>query len=173
MASKQLSSYSPYDVSVIITRGNLSHTVTGFAEDSFITVAQAMARWDLYTGGDNTNTRIHKNNTSATISLSLQQTSASNDIMTLLHKSDVASRDSSGLFTVFIRDNSGRSFFHAEQAYIAVVPSATFGTTMQTREWEIHAVVVDTYLGGNQKIDGIDQAAIESLGGTVDSRWQE
>lgn len=172
MASTSLSSYSPNDVSVIISKDGLSHVVTGFAEDSFISVEQVSPRWELYTGGDNTNTRIHKNNTAATIQLNLQQTSASNDILTLLHNNDVASRDSSGLFNVLIKDNSGRSFFHAEQAYISVVPSATFGTTMQMRDWQIHAVVVETYLGGNQKLDGQDQTAIESLGGTVDTRWQ-
>lgn len=172
MASTQTATFSPYDVTIVITKGDVSHVVSGFSEDSIVTVDQVMPRFDLYTGADNTNTRIHKNNTSATITIPLTQTSNSNDVLTLLHKLDVAQRNSDGMFSLLIKDNSGRSVFSAFEAFIAVIPSASFGNSMQLREWVIQAVNVDTYLGGNGKFDPADADSVAALGGTVDDFWR-
>lgn len=169
--SNQLSTLSPYDITVVITQGTLTHTVTGFAEESIVTIEQQSPRYDLYTGADNTSTRIHKNNTSATVTLHLQQSSSSNDVLSYILQNDLNNRDSTGLFSFLVKDNSGRSLYHADEAYLANVPTASHGTTMQVREWIVHTPKMTTFLGGNGKMNAADVAAIEALGGTVDSRW--
>lgn len=172
MASNLTSTLSPYDLTLVITQGDLTHVVTGFMEDQIVTIDQQMPRFELYTGADNTTTRIHKNNTSATVTLHLQQASNSNDILSLLLQRDLETRDSSGMFNFTIKDNSGRSLYHALEAYIANVPNASHGTTMQSREWVIHTPKMTTYVGGNAKMDSADQASVTTLGSTVDARWR-
>lgn len=164
--------FSPNDVTIVITWNAMSHVVSGFSEDSIVTVEQNMPRFELYTGADNTNTRIHKNNTSATITIPLTQTSNSNDILSLLHQNDVLNRNSDGMFVLLIKDNSGRSVFAAREAFISVMPSAAFGNSMQLREWQIQAVKVDSFIGGNSKFDPADADSIASLGGEVDDFWR-
>ena len=171
MASHYTATFAPNDVSVVITQGDMSHIVSGFSEDSIVSVEPTSARFTMYTGADDTNSRIYQANTSGTITLPLQQTSNSNDILSLLHKNDVETRDSSGMFSIMIKDNSGRTMYYADEAYISQVPSASFGNSMQLREWVIQATRLEITLGGNAKLTPEDAKAIEQLGGTVDPRW--
>lgn len=172
MASILTSTYSPEDISIVITQGQFSHTLSGFAEDSIVNIVRNSPTYELYTGADDTNTRIQKANTSATITISLAQSSNSNDILSELYLRDKALKNSDGMFELLIKDNSGRSVVAGREAYVAVVPDAAFSNSMNTREWEIHLVRSENYIGGNARFDAADAAAIESLGGTIETRWQ-
>lgn len=173
MAFNRLATFAPNDVTVILSQASsgLSFIVTGFSEDSIVTIDRNAETFTTYTGADNTNTRIYNANTAATITLSLQQTSSANDILSQLYANDKASRDSSGLFSITVKDNSGRSTYFAEEAFIAVVPNSGFANSMQTRDWVIHAVRLDQHIGGNSILSAEDQAALTSLGYTVSDRW--
>lgn len=172
MASKYTSTFSPQDVTVVLSQGNFSHIVSGFSEDSIVTVERNSDTYSLYTGADDTNSRIYQANTSAMITLPLQQTSNSNDILSQLYTNDRLSRDSSGMFSITIKDNSGRSLFFAEEAFIGRVPDASFGNTMQLREWQLQAVRMDAVFGGNANFTAEDAASFEQLGGTVEDKWR-
>lgn len=172
MASNYLSTFAPNDVTVTIIKGNISHNVSGFSEDSIVSVELNAGTYSLYTGADDTNTRIFNANTAGTISLPLQQTSNSNDVLQMLYEADRNSRDSSGLFSILVKDNSGRSIFFAREAFISVVPNSSFGNSMQIREWQILAPKLDSYVGGNAKLTPEDAQAIEALGGNVADEWR-
>lgn len=169
MASSNLSTFSPQDVTVAILQAStgISHTLSGFAEDTFVMIERNSETFETYAGADETYTRIYKPDTSAKITVSLQQTSNSNDILSLLYNNDKATRDSSGLFSIMVKDNSGRSFFFASEAFIGVVPNAEFGTSMKLREWVFHTVRLEQYLGGNSKVTPEDEAVIALLGGSI------
>lgn len=122
-------------------------------------------------GADNTHTRVWQNDTSLTITLTLGQSSNSNDILTYLYEKDRASKDNTWLFTILVKDGSGRSLYHALQAYIAVVPNSSFGNTFQNREWQIHAINSESFIGGNGQFDPSDLDAVLSLDGNPDDRW--
>ncbi len=171
--AQKLATFAPNDVSIILSQesSGIVHILSGFSEDSIISIERNSETFELYTGADDTNTRIYKANTSATMTVPLQQTSNSNDILTQLYINDKNTRDSSGLFSLTIKDNSGRSTFFAEEAYIAVVPNSEFGNSMMLREWQIHAVRLDTYIGGNSKLSTEDQSTLEALGAVVDPKW--
>lgn len=173
MAFNRLATFSPNDVTIVITQESTGQAfvVTGFSEDQIVSIDRNVETFSLYTGADDTNTRIYNANTSATITIPLQQTSPANDFFSQLYKNDKASRDSSGLFSICIKDNSGRSEYFAEEAYIAVVPNSAFANSMQTRDWVIHAVRLDTHIGGNAILSAEDQATLEGLGYTVADRW--
>jgi hypothetical protein len=173
MAFNRLATFAPNDVTVILTQASsgISHIVSGFSEDSIVTVERNAETYTLYTGADNTNTRIYNANTSAKMTMALQQTSSSNDILSQLYLNDAASRDSTGLFSINIVDNSGRSSYFAEEAYIAVVPNSAFANTMQTREWVIEAVRMETFIGGNSILSPEDLGNLNTLGTVVNPRW--
>jgi len=171
--TQRLATFAPNDVTIIITQqsSGISHILSGFSEDSIISIERNSDTFELYTGADDTNTRIYKANTSATCTIPLQQTANSNDILTALYVNDKNTRDSSGLFSLTVKDNSGRSAYFAEESYIAVVPSSSFGNDMQLREWVIHCVRMETFIGGNSNLSTEDVATLGTLGVTPDPRW--
>lgn len=172
MAMTRLATFAPNDVTVVITQPDgVSFIVGGFAEDSIVGIERNSETFMLYTGADDTNTRIYQANTASRITLSLQQSSSSNDILTTLYQQDAASRGSAGLFSISVVDNSGRSNYFAEEAYIAVVPNSQFANSMQLREWVIEAPRLETYIGGNSIFSAEDQGVLEQLGVTINPRW--
>lgn len=166
MASILLSTYSPPDVTVVISMGAASHVVSGFAEDTFVSIERNSETYEMYTGADDTNTRIYKPNTSCAVTISLQQTSNSNDVLSALYEIDRASRNSDNLFSITVKDNSGRSLFSASQAFISVTPNSEYGTSMNTRDWVVQCPRPDYYIGGNASLDSADQATIAALAAT-------
>jgi hypothetical protein len=171
--SQGLATYSPNQLAVIITQDStgVSHRLSGFSEDNIVSIERNMETFSMYVGSDNTSTRIANVNTSATMTVSLQQTSASNDVLSQLYENDRQTLDSSGLFNITVTDLSGRSVYFSDQAYVASPPSSSFANSMQTREWVIHMPNSTLFLGGNAKISAEDVATLEALGATVDPRW--
>lgn len=172
--TERLRTYAPNQVSVIITHeaSGISHTITGFSEDSIVAIERNAETFSMYRGADDTKTRIYNSDTSATITIPLQQTSNSNDILTYLYEYDRARLNADGLFSIQIKDLTGRSSYYSDEAYIGNVPSSSFSNSMELREWVIHAASLDTFIGGNSKFSSTDVAAINSLGGSVESKWQ-
>lgn len=173
MTTQRLATFAPNDVTVVITQrsSGIAHIVNGYSEDSIVNIERSAETFTMYTGADNTSTRIYNANKSATVTLSLQQTSASNDILSLLYANDSNSRNSSGLFSLQISDSSGRSRYFSDDAYVGVVPNSQFGNSMQVRDWVLHAHNLDTYIGGNAILSPEDQDTIATLGGVVDGKW--
>lgn len=173
MTTQRLATFAPNDVTVVITQrsSGIAHIVSGYSEDSIVNIERTAETFTMYTGADNTSTRIYNANKSATVTLSLQQTSASNDILSLLYANDSNSRNSSGLFSLQISDSSGRSRYFSDNAYVGVVPNSQFGNSMQVRDWVLHAHNLDTYIGGNAILSPEDQDTISVLGGVVDGKW--
>lgn len=173
--TQALSTFAPNEVSVVISQNStgITHVVSGYGADTMVMVERNSDTFDLYVGADDTTTRIYKSNTAGKVTLHLQQTSSSNDILTLLYNNDRTARDSSTLFSVHIKDNSGRSYYFADQAFIGVVPHSQFGNSMQLREWVLHLPNMESYIGGNSVVSPSDAQTIAALGGTVAPQWQQ
>lgn len=173
MAEQNLGTYSALDVQVIITQEStgLSYRVVGFMEDSVVTVTPTVDRMTPYNGADATGARIVSGNTSASIVLTLQQTSPSNDVLTQLHQRDTRSRRNEGLFSVMVKDASGRSVVSARQAYIGKLPEMAFTNGMSVREWTIYAFNAEMYVGGNSLMLPDEVDALELLEANVDQSW--
>lgn len=170
-STTRLATYAPNDVTIVITQTStgMSHIAGGFSEDAIVMIDRNAETFTLYTGADDTNTRLYNANTSGTITLTLQQTSSTNDVLTALYEQDRNFRN--GLFSIQVKDNSGRSSYFAEEAYVGVVPNAGFSNSMNTRDWIIHAPKLESLHGGNTVLSPEDAAALEQLGVTVQNRW--
>lgn len=173
MSTQRLSTYAPNDVTIIITQAStgIAHIMSGFSEDSIVQIERNAETFTMYTGADNTSTRIYNANNSAKLTVALQQTSSTNDILSQLYANDAASRNSTGLFSIHVKDLSGRSDYFSDDAYVGVVPNSNFANSMQTREWVIHAHNLSTIIGGNSVFTPEDKGTLVDLGGSVAARW--
>ena len=118
--------------------------VTGFSEGTFITVATRGDGNDAIVGCDQEIVRsISPDSILKQITLTLLQTSSSNDQLSLLH--DVDNANGNGLVPMVIKDLSGRSVFSASQAWIVKKPDWKRGKTAGdgNLEWSILAVAED------------------------------
>lgn len=172
MASKS-ATYAPGKLTIVIAQesSGIAHIVSGFSEDSIVQIERVAETYTMYTGADNFSTRTLNSNTSARITLSLQQSSTSNDILNALYTSDRNDPGPEGFFSIHIKDSSGRGDFFSDDAYVGVVPNSNYSNTVQTREWIIHAHDLQSVIGGNARVSPEDQATLSALGVTVDTRW--
>jgi hypothetical protein len=166
------STYAPNDVTVLISKDSYTHVIGGYSEDSMVSVEPNSPRFEKYTGADNTSTRIYRADTSAMVTLSIQQTSFSNDILSQLHLSDIETLDATGYFQLTVKDNSGRTVFSTSSAFISTIPTIAYSNSMEIREWVIETFDTDTYLGGNSKITDTENGVYEAWGSrTIADDW--
>ena len=137
-----LKTFDPAEVSVIFGE----NIIRGFS-DSQVTVARDNPAWEMVIGADGEATRVKSNDRSGTITLTLQQSSPSNDDLSLIAAADELSN--TGLRPVYIKDNLGTSLFTAVSAYIEQVPEAAYGKTQNDRVWVIKTDNLVANLGGN------------------------
>jgi hypothetical protein len=171
MANEVLASYSPEDVTIVIAQGNLSHVVNGYVDGTFLTISRLVLASEPYSGSDVSNARVVRSNKNSTLTLSLMMTSESNDILGQLLRNDEQTRDNTNLFSMTIKDNTGRSIYFSRQCYIGNNPDSTYSNAIDSRDWSIHAVKLEQVQGGNAEFSPATAADYQSLGGTIDPRW--
>lgn len=175
MAEQNLGTYSAEEVQVILEQEStgIVYRVVGFMEDAMVTITPSVDTYTPYNGADNTGARIHNGNRSANVVLSLQQTSPSNDVLTRLLQKDVRSRRNEGLFSVMIKDASGRTVATARQAYITRLPEVTYTNNMSVREWNVYAYNSEIFVGGNAMLEPEVVDALTTLEAPIDNTWVE
>lgn len=164
-----LSTFAPNELSIVLLGNGWQHVLSGFAEDSIVSIERQSDTFNMYVGADDTPTRIYQANTAMMVTASLAQTSESNDVLSAVYNKDRETRD--GLFSILVVDNSGRSRYFAEEAYVGNVPNTSYGNSMQVFEWVIHAPKSDINIGGNSKLSASVQATLTALGVVVAPQW--
>lgn len=134
-----------YDVSqaIVIFGGPMS----GFAEDTAVSVEMNEDLFTLQMGVDGKGTRSRTSNNSARITVSLMQTSVANDILSGIAAVDRAS--GLGIIPLTVKDGSGRTLFAAESAWITRIPTVTLGREAGAVEWVLETDNIVSYVGGN------------------------
>lgn len=170
-----LATYDPTKVTIVIDwedgNGTNSHVITGVSEDTIVSIERQDA-WNESVGAYGNTTRIYNPVwDKANITIPLQQTSESNDVMNYLFQRDIESVSSNFLFSITVKDTSGRSLHYGYEAYVAVKPNATYGNTMNMREWVVRVNKLEDKMGGNSKVDSALAQEVASLGGTIDPSW--
>lgn len=135
--------YSPKKVSVIIA----GLIATGYAEGTFIQVERAAETFTKVVGSDGEVGRVHSADRSGKITLTLQQTSEFNDVLSALQQADELTL--SGKFPVAVKDNNGTSLYVAGDAWIMKPVNSEYANTMSTREWVIECSDLIPFAGGN------------------------
>ncbi len=157
-----VNTYSPRDV--ILTVGG--YQLTGWQS---INISRTVKGFTVIRGIRGKNTRVPNVDTSATITISLLQTSQGNDVLSYIHELDL--EEGTARIALMLKDNSGRSVFSSNEAYITGYPVATFSGQFEYRNWELFAQSTNTYVvAGNAKpaTDLFDRALSE-VGNFIDN----
>jgi Protein of unknown function (DUF3277) len=133
--------FDPKQLSVIVG----PYIIKGFSE-TMISIARATDAFSMIVGADGEATRVKSNDNSATITITLQQGSPSNDDLSKIATADRLS--SLGVFPLLIKDNFGNTIMTAPTAFISKVPDITFAKTHQDRAWVIMTDNIEIFLGG-------------------------
>lgn len=140
-----VNTYSPSEVKISVA----GHLVSGLTEQSFVDIAFTNDRITMEKGADGEVARVINSDDSATITLRLQQTSPSNDVMTALYQADVISK--SATFPITVEDKLGTTKYVCDAAWITQLPSVTFSNGVESREWVIQCgTLAAAIIGGNQ-----------------------
>lgn len=136
--------YDPRNVQIILGGIPLS----GFADGTFISVSQDEDRYTKTVGADGETSRARSNNKTATATITLKQTSQSNDVLSGLVLADDASNG--GVVPLMIKENgTGATLVFAQAAWVQALPEVTYSKTVEDREWTIATSRCDIFVGGN------------------------
>ncbi len=135
-----------YDASGVSVSFN-TYNLTGFAEGTFITVSKNEDAFTQQIGADGEGVRSKTNNRSGTITLTLMQSSDSNETLSQIYYLDKLSNTGSGAF--FIKDTNGTTLVLAKSAWIRKMPDIEFGKESSNREWVFESDSLEMFAGKN------------------------
>lgn len=128
----KVSTYSPKQVTVAL--GN--HIVSGYAEDSFVSIEPSGDGITKKVGCDGEIVRSISPDDTFTVKLTVLQTSDTNSYLQNCLARDM--KNGEGMFPILIKDLKGGLVFSAEAAWATKSASRGFGKEASNREWEIH-----------------------------------
>lgn len=138
-----LGTYVPEKVSVVIA----GHIVSGYADGSFVEVDYTNDRISMTKGADGETARVITSDDSGSVTIRLQQTSLSNDVLSALYEADIISH--SGVFPLVVSDDNGNTKVFSDAAWIKKLPTTSFGTELEDREWVIDCANLVVFVGGS------------------------
>lgn len=140
---QELATYDPGDV-IFTFNGAV---ISGYAEDSFISVERTSDLYTMKTGGAGDVVRSRSRDRSATITFKLLQTSPANAILQAFADAD---QQGLGVGPVSVTDLlSTNSLCHGQLAWISKLPNAEYGKEAGEREWKIQCSNLEMAIGGN------------------------
>lgn len=173
MADNYIGNYSPDDFTIVISKGNFVHTVTGFADGTFVSMNRLIPSSTPYVGvGSNAGGRVKRRVNNMTVDVTLHQYSPSNTVLQQLQIADAESPDNTWVFNCTIKDLSGQTVASSNSAIIAAPPATEFSSDTSTRVWQIYLFGSDLFIGGNIPLAPAEVAAVEAVGGQVEARWR-
>ncbi len=124
----------------------MGKTITGYADGEFIGVESNDAFADQ-TGADGEFARVKSNDTSGEATITLMQTSKSNQDLSTLHTADLLTGVGVGPFS--ITDLMGSTLVFSAEAYIKKKPKVSFSKGVETRAWIVKLPNAVFNIGGN------------------------
>lgn len=129
--SDSMFTYNPKKVKIAL--GN--HAVTGYAEDSFVTIEPLGDGVTSKAGCDGEIVRNVDPNSRFTVKLSLLANSPTNRY--LQKRFEMDRKDGNGDFPVLVKDITGKDKFTAKNAWVTKPPASTKGKEAQNKEWTL------------------------------------
>lgn len=131
--------------SVVVSIGGVP--ISGYADGTFLEVTADTQQFSKITGSDGYTTRVKTNNYGGVITLTLSQSSPSNDVLSAFLSADRVSN--AGVVPILIKDLSGTTVLFSATGWIQQFPDITFGNTINNRAWAFDLAEMDIFIGGN------------------------
>jgi hypothetical protein len=133
--------------SVVLAFGPI--LVSGYADGTFVIAERNEDNFVLMMGSDGEACRAKSNNKSGRVTVTLLQSSMTNDLLAAAAVIDERSTSGDGISPLLCKDNSGRGLFTAETAWIVKPATATYGREVENREWVFETNELIMFAGGN------------------------
>jgi hypothetical protein len=119
----------------------------GFADGTFVMVERSNDAFTKVSGADGGVSRAKSNDISGTLTLTLAQTSPSNDILSGFAQLDEQSNN--GVVPLAITDLGGRTTCVSGFGWVKKFPSIENGKEISNREWVLDCADLNIFIGGN------------------------
>jgi hypothetical protein len=122
-------------------------TLTGVLDGSFVKVSRNNDSFMLAIGSDGEAARAANADKSGTVTVTLMQTSPSNDDLSNLMSTDELTNTGTG--ALFVKDASGRTLVSAVDAWIRKPADVEFAREITGREWVFETGNLEIFNAGN------------------------
>lgn len=119
----------------------------GYTDGSFVSIERNEDTWTSKTGCDGQTARVKSNNRTARLTVTLQQSSKTNDALSNLMNADEA--NGSGVAPLHVRDAAGRTQVASLTGWIVKPAVIEYGKELMDRAWTIEASDCYVFVGGN------------------------
>ena len=118
----------------------------GFMDGTFVTAEYDEDNFEGFSGADGDVTRIRNRNEMGTVTITLTQSSPSNDSLAAQHEVDLLS--GVGYGALMVKDLNGTEFVTAAQAWIKKAATVSFADGVEGREWAFGCAKIKVSPGG-------------------------
>ena len=153
--------YSPSEVQ--LTFGG--YTITGWQN---LTITRSADAFKPVRGIRGKHTRVRSIDTSCTITVTILQTSMSNDVLCRIHDLDL--EYGSGRIELLLKDMGGTGIFSSAEAYVLGYPEVVYSGEFEYRQWRLFCQNTGNYtIGGNGQTTSIFSNIFNSAAGLVNT----
>ncbi len=131
---------------VVVSVGGVP--LSGFTDGTFLEITADTQQFTKVTGADGYVTRVKSNDYGAVMTLTLAQTSPSNDVLSGIFNLDKTING--GIVPILIKDLSGTTVIFSATGWIQQFPDISFSNEISDRAWIFDLANVDMFLGGNE-----------------------
>jgi hypothetical protein len=134
-------------ITLISTTAGISHIVSGLAKDTSVSVAMDEELFNYDNDAHGNITTYKNNNYNAKLTLTLHQSSPTNDVLSTFSNIDRGIGLGAG-FSVLIKDNNSPTLISSAYSKVLSMGNIEFGTTASNRTWTILLGDAATFVGG-------------------------
>jgi hypothetical protein len=129
---------------VVVSVGGVP--ISGYADGTFVNISRQNDAFTSVAGADGEVSRAKSNDKRGEMTLTLLQTSLSNDVLSGIAQLD--EKSNLGVVPVIVKDISGLSTYFAGSAWIKKMPDSGFGKEIENREWVFELAEMEVFVGG-------------------------
>lgn len=131
---------------VIISIGGFP--MSGFVDGTFLEISSDTEQFTKVTGADGYVTRVKSNDYGATMTLTLAQSSPSNDVLSTFFNLDRTVNG--GIVPILVKDLSGTTIIFSATGWIQQFPDISYSNDISERAWIFDLANMDLFIGGNE-----------------------
>jgi hypothetical protein len=128
--------------------------MSGLADGTFVSISRDEQAFTKVTGADGSTSRSKSANKAGTITITLKQTSPSNDVLSGFMIAD--EQGNAGVVPVMVKDTGGRTLHYASAAWVQQAPDQDFAKELSEREWIMDCARIDMFVGGNAQSSAVE-----------------
>lgn len=130
---------------IVLTVGGIP--IGGFADGTFLQYEDDEDAFTKVTGADGVVSRSKTNNSGGTLTITVAQTSPSNDILSNFANADKLSN--TGVIPVVVKDINGTTNIFAPNGWVRKKAPLEWSKEITDNEWILDLADVDSVIGGN------------------------